>query len=89
MVVSENVHTSPIESVSIPKEGLKRHVVAYFISLNHIFHRSHFSFFFSAMFSRIMSSGSQFVMEGVKNLVVGNKVLYNTLTSSGLPVVKS
>lgn len=28
----------------------------------------------SGMFSRIMSSGSQFVMEGVKNLVVGNKV---------------
>ncbi|XP_031558433.1 sec1 family domain-containing protein 1-like [Actinia tenebrosa] len=30
---------------------------------------------YSAMFSRIMSSGSQFVMEGVKNLVVGNKNL--------------
>ena len=26
------------------------------------------------MFSRIMNTGSQFVMEGVKNLVVGNKV---------------
>ena len=31
-------------------------------------------FFFSAMFSRFMNTGSQFVMEGVKNLVVGNKV---------------
>jgi len=30
--------------------------------------------FFSAMFSRFMNTGSQFVMEGVKNLVVGNKV---------------
>ena len=30
--------------------------------------------FSSAMFSRIMSTGSQFVMEGVKSLVVGNKV---------------
>ena len=29
---------------------------------------------FSAMFSRFMNTGSQFVMEGVKNLVVGNKV---------------
>ena len=26
------------------------------------------------MFSRFMNTGSQFVMEGVKNLVVGNKV---------------
>ena len=33
-----------------------------------------FYFFFSAMFSRFMNTGSQFVMEGVKNLVVGNKV---------------
>ena len=31
-------------------------------------------YFFSAMFSRFMNTGSQFVMEGVKNLVVGNKV---------------
>ncbi|XP_065660731.1 sec1 family domain-containing protein 1 isoform X2 [Hydra vulgaris] len=30
---------------------------------------------YSAMFSRIMSTGSQFVMEGVKNLVVGTKKL--------------
>ncbi|XP_048586451.1 sec1 family domain-containing protein 1 [Nematostella vectensis] len=30
---------------------------------------------YSAMFSRIMNTGSQFVMEGVKNLVVGNKNL--------------
>ncbi|XP_065064402.1 sec1 family domain-containing protein 1-like [Rhopilema esculentum] len=30
---------------------------------------------YSAMFSRIMSTGSQFVMEGVKSLVVGNKNL--------------
>ena len=31
-------------------------------------------YFSSAMFSRFMNTGSQFVMEGVKNLVVGNKV---------------
>ncbi|KAK2553789.1 Sec1 family domain-containing protein 1 [Acropora cervicornis] len=30
---------------------------------------------YSAMFSRFMNTGSQFVMEGVKNLVVGNKNL--------------
>lgn len=30
---------------------------------------------YSAMFSRIMSTGSQFVMEGVKSLVVGTKNL--------------
>jgi len=30
---------------------------------------------YSAMFSRIMSTGSQFVMEGVKNLVIGTKNL--------------
>ena len=40
--------------------------------------RSHFMYLIqfpsSAMFSRIMSTGSQFVMEGVKNLVIGTKV---------------
>ena len=36
-------------------------------------------FFFSAMFSRFMNTGSQFVMEGVKNLVVGNKVSSGSL----------
>lgn len=39
-------------------------------------------FFFSAMFSRFMNTGSQFVMEGVKNLVVGNKVSSGSLLRS-------
>ena len=39
---------------------------------SHCIYLMHFNF--SAMFSRIMSTGSQFVMEGVKNLVIGTKV---------------
>jgi hypothetical protein len=33
----------------------------------------------SAMFSKIIGTSSQFVMEGVKNLVVGNKVFIGVI----------
>ena len=50
-------------------------VPSYLILINH-FHVIFLCFLphSSGMFSKIMSTGSQFVMEGVKNLVVGNKV---------------
>jgi len=38
----------------------------------------------STMFSKMMSTGSKFVMEGVKRLVVGSKVKYTTRHSSQL-----
>ncbi|XP_078349451.1 sec1 family domain-containing protein 1-like [Oculina patagonica] len=44
---------------------------------------------YSAMFSRFMNTGSQFVMEGVKNLVVGNKNLPVTRIVDGLMDNKS